>query len=303
VSGQILLLALFLLLGLAAQRLRASERLRGGVWHAHFWTISPLLVFVTFLTLHVGRELALALVAAIVATWLVVGAGYLYALLASREPDERAALALAAGFGNTGFVGYPLAQLAFGPPGLALAVLYDRLSFLVPALSVSTAVARLHARRSGVEPAAGRRVRAVLANPPLLAMAAALALRAAEVPIPLVDEGRALAAAAVGPVGFLLLGLSLPLERPDHPRVELSRAAGALAVRFAGGPLALLAVGRLIGAEVPGVFYLLAGMPCAFHLLILARVYELRPALMRLLVVGSTVPAVAVVVLVAGAAG
>jgi predicted permease len=37
-------------------------------------------------------------------------------------------------------------------------------------------------------------------------------------------------------------------------------------------------------------------MPTAFHLLVLARVYELRPRLMRLLVVGSTVPAVAGVV-------
>jgi predicted permease len=34
-------------------------------------------------------------------------------------------------------------------------------------------------------------------------------------------------------------------------------------------------------------------MPSAFHLLVLARVYEVRPRLMRLLVVGSTVPAVA----------
>ena len=37
-----------------------------------------------------------------------------------------------------------------------------------------------------------------------------------------------------------------------------------------------------------------------FHLLVLARVYDLRPALMRLLVVGSTVPAVAAVALVSG---
>jgi predicted permease len=35
-------------------------------------------------------------------------------------------------------------------------------------------------------------------------------------------------------------------------------------------------------------------MPCAFHLLVLARVYDLRPNLMRLLVVGSTIPAVIV---------
>jgi predicted permease len=37
-------------------------------------------------------------------------------------------------------------------------------------------------------------------------------------------------------------------------------------------------------------------MPCAFHLLVLARVFDVRPQLVRLLVVGSTLPAVVVVV-------
>ena len=53
----------------------------------------------------------------------------------------------------------------------------------------------------------------------------------------------------------------------------------------------------------PGVFYLLAGMPSAFHLLILARVYEVRAlALMNRIVVGTTIPAVAAVVVVVGLA-
>ncbi len=39
-----------------------------------------------------------------------------------------------------------------------------------------------------------------------------------------------------------------------------------------------------------------AAMPCAFHLLILARVFDVRPRLMRLLVIGSTVPAVIAIV-------
>ena len=63
--------------------------------------------------------------------------------------------------------------------------------------------------------------------------------------------------------------------------------------------LALLATGALLGARVPHVFLLLAAMPPAFNILVLARVYDVRPALMRLLVVGATVPVVAVVALVA----
>ena len=127
-----LLLLLFLLLGAAVQLAGAPPRLRDVVWIAFFWTFSPVLVFVTFLTVDLDEGLGRALAAAILASWLVGLAGYGYARLVTSERDERGALTLAAGFGNTGFVGFPLAQLAFGADGLRLAVLYDRLSWLLP---------------------------------------------------------------------------------------------------------------------------------------------------------------------------
>ena len=42
----------------------------------------------------------------------------------------------------------------------------------------------------------------------------------------------------VGPAGFFLPGLALPLERPSHDLAEL-RVSGVLAIRFAVAPLAL----------------------------------------------------------------
>jgi predicted permease len=256
------------------------------------------LVLHTFLTIRVDRALVLALVAAIVGAWLAAGLAYAYARLVSERRDERGALALAAGFGNTGFVGIPLAQLAFGHAGVALAVLYDRLAYLVPSSSVTVAVARTHGLRV---PALSRqrRLTALLLNPPLLAAVIGICLRIGGATVPGIGPAGTTAAALVGPAGFLLLGLSVPLERFEHGREELRRAAGALAVRFAGGPLCLLAAASATGARIPAVFYLLSAMPSAFHLLVLARVYDLRPRLMRLLVVGSTVPAVAGVALAA----
>jgi predicted permease len=280
--------------GLVAQRVPADERVRSLTWLVYFWTVAPILVFVVFRTVHVDGGLVLALGAAIASTWLVALVAYAYAYVTAPTRDERGALALAAACPNTGFLGFPLAKLAFGSHGLALAVVYDQLSWLVPATAVTTTVARIHGRGPGR--ARERPLRALLVNPPLLALALALALRAAGVGIPGTDGAGRLAGDVVGPAGFFLLGLSLPLERPAHEREELGRALGALLIRFAAGPLALLAVGRAVGADVPGVFYLLAAMPAAFHLLVLARVYEMRPALMRLLVVGSTLPAVAAVV-------
>lgn len=284
--------------GLALQRVGDGGRIRGAVWGVFFYVVSPALVLVTFLELHVSRQLVLSLAAAVIATWLVAAAGLGYARLVARERDELGALTLCAGWANTGFVGYPLAQLAFGPPGLALAVLYDRLSWLVPASSISVTVARLFGRRQAARPSARRRLRALLVNPPLLALLAAVAMRRLGVELPHAAEVRQLSAALVGPFGFLLLGLSLSLEPVAHEAAELRRAAGSLLIRFAGGPLALLSTGMLLGASVPHVFYFLAAMPPAFNVLVLARVYDVRPALTRLLVVGATVPAVAVVALV-----
>jgi predicted permease len=65
-----------------------------------------------------------------------------------------------------------------------------------------------------------------------------------------------------------------------------------LAIKLGVSPLVLFLCGRALGAHIPATFYLMAAMPAAFHLLVLARVYDLRPALMRLIVVGSTVPSV-----------
>jgi hypothetical protein len=296
-AAAIAVLVLSFALGLWAQRSFPGDRLRSRSWTAYFWTVTPLLVFTAFTTITLDRGLGLALAAAILASWAVIAIGYLYAALVSTARDERGALALAAGFPNTGFVGYPLAQLALGNPGLALMVVYDRLAWLVPATAISTTIARLHGRR---EPGPGisSRRRAVLVNPPLAAAVAALSLRAAGIYLAAaVEPAGDLAAAIVGPAGFFLLGLVLPLDGARHDGLDLSRAAGALAIRFAVAPLALFLSGLALGAEIPAAFYLGAAMPCAFHLLILARVFDVRPHLMRLLVVGSTVPAVAIVVL------
>lgn len=292
---ELVLLAASLALGLAVQSRHRGESLRARAWTAYFWTLTPALVVYAFSTVSFDRELTLALAAAILASWLVIGLGLLYAMLVTRETDERGALALGAGFPNTGFVGYPLAEIAFGAPGLALMVVYDRLAMLVPSTAVSTAIARLYGRRRPPGSRA-RRIAVVLVNPPLLAMAGAIAFRLAGVELPGLDRLGALAGAAIGPAGFFLLGLSLPLERVAHGAAEVRRAAGALAIRFAVAPLVLLACGLALGVPIPRAFVLAAAMPCAFHLLILARVFEVRPRLMRLLVVASTVPAVIAVV-------
>jgi len=292
---KLILLVVALLVGLLLQRLRSQERLRDLIWIVSFWVVIPVLVFATFLSFPLDRKLALAVAAVIGSTWTLLGLSHLYARLVSRERDEQGALTLAAGVGNTGFIGYPLAQLAFGHQGLSQAVVYDQLSFGVPMSSVSVVIARLFGRRA-VDAEGRSRLATILLNPPLWTLAAALLLRLVGVHIPHIHTVEDGAAAVVGPMGFLMLGISLPLEQVEHDLLEVARATGAMALKIGVGPLILFLLGRAIGAHVPPTFYLLAAMPPAFHLLTIARVYDMRPALMRLMVVAATVPVVIAVV-------
>jgi predicted permease len=293
---RLVLLLVALVVGLLLQRLSAEERIRDAVWRASFWVVIPVLVFSTFLTVKFDRSLGLAIAAVIASTWMMVGLSYLYARLAADERDERGALTVAGAIGNTGFIGYPLAQLAYGHQGLSQAVVYDQLSFGVPMTSVSVVFARLFGKRA-LDSEGRSRLAMVLLNPPLWALAAALVLRAGGVHIPGIGSVEDVAAAIIGPLGFLMLGISLPLEQVEHDRVEVARATGTMLIKVAAGPLVLLAVATAIGAHIPATFYLLAAMPPAFHLITIARVYDMRPALVRLLVVAATIPVVAAVIL------
>ena len=288
------LLLVALLVGLGLQRLRSQERLRDLIWVFSFWLVIPVLVFATFLGFPLDRKLGLALAVVIASTWLLLGLSFLYARLVTHERDEQGALTLAGALGNTGFIGYPLAQLLYGQHGLSQAVVYDQLAFGVPMSSISVVVGRLFGRRT-VDTGRRSRLAAVLLNPPLWALAAALVLRALGVHIPHIHSVESGAAAVVGPMGFLMLGISLPLEQVEHDLLDVARATGAMTLKVAVGPLILFALGTAVGAHIPATFYLLAAMPPAFHLLTVARVFDMRPALMRLMVVAATIPVVAAV--------
>ena len=286
--------------GLLAQRAQASGLLRGWAWNVSFFVVSPIVAFYAFSEVTLGRDLALAVAAAIAASWFVLGISYLYARRVAPERDELGALALGGAFGNTGSLGYPLALVLFGTAGLADMVVYSQLAWLVPSIAVSTTVARLHG--SGLHERASL-WRAILRNPPLLAAVTALALRRGEVELSAsVDVLRQIAEHVVGPLGLFQVGLALPLERLVYRSDEILRAAGVFVIRFGCSPLVLLGCAAVVGADIPPAFYLGAAMPCAFHLLILARVFGLRPQLMRLLVVGSSVPVVVGVFAVAALA-
>ncbi len=93
-------------------------------------------------------------------------------------------LAYATAMGNTAILGYPLATLVFGGPGLALAVVFTEFQFLIPTQGVILGLGRHYAGPDSLgRQATGLRdlLRSWFLNPPVVAGAAAVALRLAGV--------------------------------------------------------------------------------------------------------------------------
>jgi hypothetical protein len=282
-----------LVLGLYLQRrLRDPGRLSHILFAVMFWVTEPVLVFFAYTTVRFDSRLLAVGAVVVTSSWLVLGLGVACGAIASRDNRERGAVALGSAVGNTSYVGYPLAIAVFGPAGLALAVVYSEFQFLIPALAMQRGVARYYAgpdSRAQSEPGMSSMVRGWVVNPLVASGIAALALHYSGIDLRhVVAPFGPPAGLATGMFGFFQLGLATPLERLAHRFAELAPAAATLTLRCAVAPLLLLGLACLAGVHMPSVYLLLAATPVAFNPIILARVYDLDAAMLRMLVVVST---------------
>lgn len=298
-------LLLAALVGLHLQGRTNGERLRARLWQANYVLVLPVAACYAFLSIDVDSRLVAAVACSLTAWWLTVGVSFLYARAVSTTPPMLGALTFIGAFPNTGFIGYPLAYLAFGADGLRLAVIYDQVNLVVPSIVVATVFARVLGERDDSPPVAGEQQRStfaiarrqVLLSPPLWTVIVLIALRATVLHEPIqLDTLGTVVGGIVGPIGFLLLGLSIPLHGFDHDRREAAATIGASAVRLLVAPLLVAAMALATGTHVPGVLYLCAALPTAFHALVIARLYDLEPAVVRLGVVTTTVTSVTAIV-------
>jgi predicted permease len=226
--------------------------------------------------------------------------GMAWGRFGGRDRAEAGVLACTTTLSNTAILGYPLAILAFGGPGLALAVVYTEFQFLIPTLGVLLGLARHYAgprSRGGAAPGLRRLFRSWLVNPPVVVGAVAVALRLLGVDITaLVAPIGPVVGLVIGFIGFLQLGLAISLEPLRHTRGDVWRTAVTVVLRSCLAPLVLFGLGRLTGIAVPGVLLLLAAMPVSFFSLIVSTVFDLDRELGRLVVVVSTVAVIAGVV-------
>jgi predicted permease len=281
------------LAGLVIQRWRQASRMRDGMWWTSYNLLAPLVSFAGFASVTLDGPLLGALLAVVISSWLVLALSRTYARYVGPDPAERGAVALAGAFGNTSFLGLPVAGLFFGDAGVVLMALYAQLRWILPEIAVTVATAEAYG-----EPGRARPLRSLaryVVNPPTIAALLTIALRLSGVDM--VEQGLfvgRLMAQVVGPFGFLLLGLSLPLDPWSGSRLSL-RDLGALVIRHALSPLCLLVVAAVLRVHLPAVFIFGSAMPCAFNLVVIARMFEVDASKTRGLVLISTALALAVI--------
>jgi len=268
-SGAVLAIVLTVILATAAGAVlerRANplaQRLRLLAMRAMLWVLVPFVAYVNIARAHLSLDATLSI--AIAAASIAVAGTIMWRLARGplALPDASTGAAIVATIqANTAYLGLPLVAALFTRAQLAQAVVYDGLAslpmFMLGSFSVG---ARLgHARTAGLH----EQLRAaVLRNPVLLAVIAALLVPESWAPAALVGPSH-LVVYALLPLGFLVVGITLGDEAKDGtlripPRLTPPIAAVVL-LRMAFVPLVLLVVG-LVLLDVPAPFYLMAAMP------------------------------------------
>ena len=136
---------------------------------------------------------------------VVLGIAFIVGRMLRLDRPTLGGLILASGFGNTGFLGYPVVQAAFHERGaLVTAALYDELAMALPLYTLGALIA---AGLAG-EKVEGKQLLRVFKLPALLAIPVALLLRPVAIPEPLLAAIRYLGNGTI-PLVMISLGLSL----------------------------------------------------------------------------------------------
>lgn len=229
----------------------------------------PALVFVTVHSAEVGWELA----AIPALAWLLAIAGVVLAWALSRWLGLAGATAgafiLTAAFGNTGYIGYPLASALLGDAGLLRAIFYDIFGNTAAVITVGALVAS----RFGDHDLKVNPLREIVTFPPFIALGFAIALKSVAVPVPVMNWLGVLGTLVV-PLIMVSVGLSL---KPAKLREHLPAASLIAAVKLVVLPLLAWAAGSALLHDDASlrVLVLEAGVPTMMLTLVIGMRFKL----------------------------
>ena len=252
-----------------------------------FYLFSPALVFNSLATTRLSPDVSLRIVGVTVISYLALYVvSTVWSTLLKHERPMRAAFALSTTTQNSGNMGLPVALLAFGDPGLDVAVV----NFVAGAVLSASASVFIASLAGGSHRDA---LRAPFRYPMVYAAVAGVAVNASgiELPVTFAAPVATLAAAAV-PAMLVVLGLQL---QQAVGRDDLVDTAAANAFKLLLAPviayLATLALG--VDGIPQKTIVVLAAMPTAVITIILAMEFDARPQFVTRAVVTSTLASVA----------
>jgi len=190
--------------------------------------------------------------------------------------SDRKGLYLPMVFGNTSYLGYPVALFAFGMDGLSRAVVYDMMNSLV---IFSLGIYIVHHRNELQE---------AFKVPLLYAVVIGLAVNLLQIPVPnVLFTPIELIGMITIPLALLVLGYKLTEIRISAAKIAIL----ASVFRIGGGVLVALAIINLLSIDglVKDIIVLQAAMPSAVMAMILAAKYDRDASLVASVVLITTV--------------
>lgn len=216
---------------------------------------------------------------AFLGAWLVAGLTvFAVSALLTRElfaerAGELAVMGQGAAIGNIGFLGLPLLLEAFGPAGaapLAAALVVD-LILIIP-LSILILEAQSGGAGSGASKAVAA-IKGVLINPFLLSILAGLAVSLSGVALPApLDRTITFLGAAAAPTALFALGMSLAGRQVEGNMCQVALMSGLKLVAHPALLFAAMCVLN-VGPKIAGMGLVLAAMPVASNVFVIAERY------------------------------
>jgi predicted permease len=258
------------------------------------WGLLPFVVFFVTVRLQFHGGVGIGLLLGYVELGVVGVAAY---LLGTRVLDLTrpavGSLVCCVILANTGYLGIGLIAQLLGHDALGPAIAFDTIVSQVVLYGPAFAVGAAFGTRAGTGPR--ERVRAFLTrNPVLYALAAGLLAPEALSPDAVLHVAEFIAAYALLPIGFVILGVNLMAEEEAaaFAMPPLSAAVGtAIALRMAVAPLLMLGLSAVV-VDVPHAYLLQAAMPSGINTLVVAHVYGLDVRLATGVIAWSTALAI-----------
>jgi hypothetical protein len=275
-----------------------SQHLANRTLQLMLWVLLPPIVFLNIADLHLTAGVGLG----VLFGWVGVAMLAAYAIgtwVLRLSRASTGTLMLAAGLGNTGYLGLPFTAALFGFDDVGDAIVYDILVSGISLLTVAFAVGA--AFGTVVEARRDRVVSFFNRNPGLWACAAGALAPAALSPEWAVDASR-IAVFAMLPMGFFVVGVTLASEAEEgvlrFPPPLTAPVGVALALKLLLTPAAVYGLSRAI-VDVPESYISQAAMACGINGVLIAHVYGLDRALAASAIAWSTAVVVAAGLVVA----